>query len=199
MPSASIIFSMHSFMPSSSEAGAAIVLRLGALEAGRAAGEALARELHQLGLDALRLQLGQHATQQDGRVAVLARTAVERDHLHRLSAPGSLVCDHWTVSDAGQVAHVAPGLARGAGDARQREGEHPASERAHQIVVEAVAALVVPAVTVLEHLVQRPLVGEREDTRPQVRDQAGDALPPLAILGLAAAPRRTGAAACRCR
>ena len=46
--------------------------------------EALVGELHELGLDALGLELGEHAAQQDGGVAVLARAAVERDDFHRI-------------------------------------------------------------------------------------------------------------------
>src|SRR5664280_579443 len=88
------------------------------------------------------------------------------------------------VERAGQVRHVALRLARRAGDPRQREGEHAAPEGAHEIVVEAVAALVLPAERVLEHLVERALVHEDEDAWAQPHDQAVDALPAVHVLAL---------------
>src|SRR5450756_1294088 len=89
------------------------------------------------------------------------------------------------VERAGKVGQMALRLTQRAGDAGQRKGEHAPPEGAHEVVVETVAALVVPAVRVREDLVERTLVDEREDARARAGDDAVDALPPLRVFGLA--------------
>src|SRR5450756_91714 len=89
------------------------------------------------------------------------------------------------VERAGEVGQMALRLTQRAGDAGQREGEHAPPEGAHEVVVETVAALVVPAVRVREDFVERTLVDEREDARARAGDDAVDALPPLRVLGFA--------------
>src|SRR5665647_2804045 len=69
------------------------------------------------------------------------------------------------VERAGEVGQMALRLTQRAGDAGQRKGEHAPPEGAHEVVVETVAALVVPAVRVREHFIERTLVDEREDAR----------------------------------
>src|SRR5450756_909078 len=85
-------------------------------------------------------------------------------------------------------------LAQRAGDACSPFRCPASPEGAHEVVVETVAALVVPAVRVREDLVERALVDEREDARARASDDAVDALPPLRVLGfaglLAEGPRR---------
>src|SRR5450756_1671790 len=98
------------------------------------------------------------------------------------------------VERPGEVGQMPLRLAQRAGDPGQRKGEHAPPEGAHEVVVEAIAALVVPAVRVREDLVERALVDEREDARARASDDAADALPPLRVLGfaglLAERPRR---------
>src|SRR5450756_2105079 len=79
------------------------------------------------------------------------------------------------VERAGEVGQMALRLTQRAGDAGQRKGEHAPPEGAHEVVVETVAALVVPAVRVREDLVERTLVDEREDARARAGDDAVDA------------------------
>ena len=81
MPSAATILAMQSLTMSVFD-DAPLVLVLEALVAGDAAADRLARELHQLGLDAFLFKLGKDVPDQDGGVAVLAGAAVECDDFH---------------------------------------------------------------------------------------------------------------------
>jgi hypothetical protein len=68
------------------------VLACRARAAGHAAMDLRSGQLHEFGFDAFRFQFAEHVAQQDRGVAVLSRTAVERDYFHVLSsAPKSVL------------------------------------------------------------------------------------------------------------